>query len=396
MRAPATVIIGDHTQGLGIVRSAADAGGEIWVVNDKSISLARFSKYVNGYTRLPAGMLSQVGRADVDEMLVRALLDVPVAYPSLLCGVNEDIVSFIHRSRKRLGAKYAIPDVRLDTIVDKYLFNALLPEPLRIHTRLCSEVDLDHQAHPERLILKGRQGNGFRRVTGKKALPLTRLTIEARTQLFERLGPNEIVVQEIVETDRPVLSVCSFGVAGRLSAVFAYEKLRQHPNAFGTGTFLRSVSAGPVERLAREIHARTAFTGIAEIEFVFDRRTNSYKAIEMNPRTWKSIHFATLCEQNLVARYLTYLESGREPADTGYECDRYWADLATDIPQLIRNVERPRYPRGMFECTWRRSDPWPAFVLWTLFPLIAVEDTWSSLVAAVRARRRDSGVSVLA
>ncbi len=396
MRGPATVVLGDHTQGLGIVRSAADAGGDIWVVNDKRISLARFSKHLSGYVRLPAGTLRQVGRPDADNALARALLDVPVEYPSLICGVDDDLVSFIHRFRRRLGVKYAIPDVRLDTIVDKYLFNALLPERMRIHTRLCDEVNLDREPHPERFIVKGRQGSGFRRTTGKKALPLTRVTHEARTRLFERLGPQEMVVQEIVPTDRPVLSVCSFSIAGRISAAFAYEKIRQHPREFGTGTFLRSVAAGPVESLAREVIARTGFTGIAEVEFVFDPRTKTYKAIEMNPRTWKSIHFSTLCGQNLVARYLTYLESGREPEDAGYACGRYWTDLATDIPQLIRHARRPKYPRGMFECTWRPSDPWPAIALWTLFPLIAAENGLSSLVAAVRARRLDARVSAIA
>jgi predicted ATP-grasp superfamily ATP-dependent carboligase len=397
MFTPATVIIGNHTQGLGILRSAAAAGGKVWVVNDKSVSLTRFSKYLTGYKRIPRGTLGNLGHDDADEALLEALLELPVEYPSLLCGVDEDIVAFIDRFRRRLAHKYAIPEVRLDTIVDKYLFNALLPESLRIWTRLCSEVDIRQEREPQRYILKGRQGTAFRRITNRKAVPLARLTREKRRRLFSQLRPQDVVIQEIVGTDRPVASLCSFSISGRMSAVFAYEKLRQHPQDFGTGTFLRSITPDVLRPLAAEIVSRTGFTGISEIEFVFDRRTNTYKAVEMNPRTWKSVHFATLCGQNLVARYLMYLANGREITNVEYARyapNRYWTDLATDIPELIRERRLPRYPRGTFECTWSRSDPMPAVVLWTLLPLIGAEEQLAALAAEIRTRRTDTGTSV--
>src|SRR5947209_389172 len=108
MRKPATVVIGDHTQGLGILRSAAVAGGDLWVVNDKAISLARFSKYLSGYRRIGYGTLSQLGQAEFAETLLRVLLELPVEYPSLLLGVNDDIISFICRHAKLLKQKYAV------------------------------------------------------------------------------------------------------------------------------------------------------------------------------------------------------------------------------------------------------------------------------------------------
>ena len=75
--------------------------------------------------------------------------------------------------------------------------------------------------------------------------------------------------------------------------VFAYEKLRQHPAQFGTGTCLRSIHAGALMPLA-EIGCcgGHVLPGSLRSSLVLDSRTNTYKVVEMNPRTWKSIHFA--------------------------------------------------------------------------------------------------------
>lgn len=374
MRRPAAVVIGNHTHGLGIVRSAAEAGGEVWMVNDKAISLARFSKYLSGYKRIQRDTLRQLDRAEASETLLNGLLNLPVAYPAVLFGVNEDITKFIHLHSELLRGKYFVPDVEFEGIYDKYAFSSLVPETARIGTRLCSETDLARVGDPQRFILKGRQGSAFKRITGEKAIRLDQFTEQARVGLFEQLAPDQVVIQEIVRSDRPVVSVCSFSVNGQVSGFFEYEKLRQHPNCFGTGTYLRSVRVSSLEPVAERILGNLDFTGISEIEFIQDKRTGVYRVIEMNPRTWKSIHFATQCGQNLVARYLMFAATGRTGQDAHYACHRYWADLATDIPQMFRERKLWGYQRDFFECTWNRSDPWPALALWTLFPLMAAEN----------------------
>jgi predicted ATP-grasp superfamily ATP-dependent carboligase len=343
-------------------------------VNDTVLTLSRFSKHLSGYTRLPRGTLRHLDRSEAAETLVDALLSLPVAYPSLLFGVHEDITRFVHTHRDRLRDKYLVPDVQLQKIYDKYAFNTLLPASARIDTRLWSEVDPRAVDCPGLFILKGRQGKAFRWVTGEKALPLDHLTERDREVLFRRIAPDQVILQEVVESDRPVVSVCTFSANGEVAGTFTYEKLRQHPNRFGTGTYLRSTRAPSLERLAQTILQQLDFTGISEIEFIHDRRTGAYKIVEMNPRAWKSVHFATRCGQNLVARYLTFVATGETAPDNGYACDRHWADLATDLPQMLRERRLSTYERGFFECTWEKADPWPSLVLWTLFPLMALEE----------------------
>jgi predicted ATP-grasp superfamily ATP-dependent carboligase len=374
VRVPTAVIIGDHTQGLGIVRSAAEAGAEVWVVNDKCISLARFSRYLTGYKQVQRGTLSQLMWTKCAAGLREALLDIPFAGSAALFGVNEDITRFIHRNRAALQTRYFIPEVEFETIYDKFSFNALLPEAARIETHLCSEIDLGAQERPERYVLKGRSGNAFRQITGQKAIPLSQFSSSDRQRLFAQLAPDQVVLQAIVETARPVHSVCSFAVNGRVMGLFGYEKLRQHPNRFGTGTYLRSTSVDSLKPVTEHIIKRLNYTGISEIEFICDPSEDTYRVIEMNPRPWKSIHFATQCGGNLVGRHLLHMAGGLTAPDDHYLKGRYWADLATDIPQMFRERKLCRYHRGFFECVWDHYDPLPALILWTLFPLIGLEN----------------------
>jgi len=376
-RTPTVVIIGDHTQGLGIVRSAGVMGGVIWVVNDKHISLARFSRHLTQYKRIPRGTLACLDQPEQSERLLRTLLELPVEYPTLLFGVNEDIARFKQYHAEALRRQYVIPSGEVGRVYDKYLFNLSLAPEIGIPTRLCSEVQLDEVDEPEKFILKGRQGSAFRKLTGYKAIRLDQFILRGGTGIFAKLPADQIIVQEIVCTDRPVLSICSFSVEGKQAGTFAYEKLRQHPQDFGTGTYLRSVAPDSVKGLADVLLEQCKYTGISEIEFIYDCRIGRYRVIEMNPRAWKSVHFASQCGENVVAKYMEYVKTGLVSSSSHYARGRYWVDLATDLPQLIRRRQWDGYHSGTFECTWERSDPWPAVALWTLFPLILLEGSIS-------------------
>lgn len=376
-RIPPVVIIGDHTQGLGIVRSAAVMGGEIWVVNDRAISLARFSKHLTGYKQIQRGALARLDQPEQAERLLRTLLELPVEYPSLLFGVNEDISHFKQTYREALKQRYVIPSGDLQKVYDKYFFNLCLPMEIQINTRLCSDVSLEEIHESERFLVKGRQGSGFRTHTGKKAIPVDVLLRNGGQHLLAGMPAEQVILQEIVCTDRPVLSICSFSVNGESAGTFAYEKLRQHPKDFGTGTYLRSVDPGPVKELADIVLQRYKYTGISEIEWIYDCRTSRYRVIEMNPRAWKSVHFSSQCGENLIAKYIEFVKSGVVSRGSHYVRGQYWTDLATDLLQSIRMMKWGGYHPGVFECTWERSDPWPAVALWTLSPVIALENTLS-------------------
>jgi predicted ATP-grasp superfamily ATP-dependent carboligase len=212
-------------------------------------------------------------------------------------------------------------------------------------------------------------------------MPLAQLSKRGPAWIFDHLPPEQAIFQRIVVSDRPVVSFCSFCVDGKVHSSFQYEKLRQHPDQFGTGTYLRSTFVDELPPVAAQVLESLNYTGISEIEFIHDPAADGYKVIEMNPRTWKSVHFATQCGPNFVDSYLTFVVSGQGRPAQDFARGRHWVDLATDIPQMIREKKISRLHHGFRECTWDSMDPLPALALWGLSPLIALDHLWSWLAS---------------
>jgi hypothetical protein len=368
----AVVVIGNHTQGLGIVRSASVTGRPIHLFFDRKICASRFSKHLSCFHFLKRGALRNIDGRPYAEYLCDQLLSLPIEYPSPLFAVNEDIIRFIDMYRERLAQKYYIPDFELRLVFDKFDFNDFLPENIRIPTHVISNIDpgdfgVDY-------ILKGRQGNILRNLTGRKALILNSENKKLVAKALRELPNDRLVVQKIIRTSRPIFSVCTFCAEGAVHGLFMYEKLRQHPRRFGTGTYLKSSYSSELLEISKEILQGLKYTGVSEIEFVYDDDTQSYRVVEMNPRTWKSVMFATQCGQNTVEKYVKYIME--EPYGTGLEfaVDQHWVDLYTDIPQMIRERKVFSYNRGkLFECTWDRKDPFPFLAITFFSPLIALK-----------------------
>ena len=372
MKKSALVILGNGTQGLGIVRSAGNSGIQIIQINDKHISAARFSRYLSKYIRLYSNFFREIANnPEGCSELIKILLDLNIDQPSVLLGTNEDINEFIYSNKTLLEKKYFIPANEYELIFDKFLFNRLLPLENQIETYLDSPK-LFFEFKNSNYILKGRKGNKFKNISGKKAILLNEISDEFHSKLVEKIGKENLVVQKIIDGNFPVQSVCAFSEQGEIKGLFIYEKLRQHPDRFGTGTYLRSIESNDVLKIAEIILKKLKYTGISEIEFILDPIDNKFKVIEMNPRTWKSINFATQCSQNIVMKYIDYATGKKIKSSNYYTTDKYWTDLFADFSQMIREHKIfPYHFNNMYECTWEKTDPLPFVFSLLLLPLVA-------------------------
>jgi predicted ATP-grasp superfamily ATP-dependent carboligase len=370
MNKPSVVIIGNHTQGLGIIRSASNYGIPVYVLNDLVISSSRYSRYVKGYYKLSRNTISNLALSPVNEELTNLLLSLPVSFPSVLMGINEDIINYISANSKTLAAKYFIPENKYHLVFDKYEFNNLLPGKNKVPTFLLKDFDL-RQNNKDEYILKSRRGNKLRNITKEKALLLNGNNAAVENLIVKNFENDELIVQKLIKTKEPVQSSCAFSIEGEVYGLFQYKKIRQHPNQFGTGTYLKSIYNEILFEGASDIIRKLKYTGISEIEFILDEEVNDYKVIEMNPRTWKSINFSTQCGQNLVEKLIDYTLGKKILKDLNYRTDLYWVDIFTDIPQMLREKKLFTYNiKNLFECSWDRKDPLP-FISTILFsPLI--------------------------
>ena len=370
---PAIVILGNSAQALGIIRSAKDLNIPAIILNDVHFCSSRFSNYANKYIRLPRNTIRNLANSSSNDFLVNELLSLPVNNLTPLFGINEDIIKFFAKYRSKLSQKYFIPQNKLDHIFDKYEFNKLSPEQNRIETYLLNEINLENFVNRP-FIIKSRRGNKLRNHTGKKAISTIKLENSTKELLKKYFHPDEIIIQKVISSSKPVKSSCALSTDGEIIGLFQYEKLRQHPDQFGTGTYLKSIFEEELKTLSEEVLKKLLYTGISEIEFIYDNEKGNYKAIEMNPRTWKSINFSAQCGQNLVEKYIKYIINQPFSRTLDYKTDQYWVDLFTDISQMFREKKIFNYKsKNLFECTWDKKDPLPFLLSIFFAPLILLK-----------------------
>jgi predicted ATP-grasp superfamily ATP-dependent carboligase len=373
MNKPSLVILGNSVQGLGTIRSAELLDLPVYVLHDVHFCSTRFSRYTTKYIKLPKNTIKNLADSSSNNFLVNKLLSLPIGYPSPLFGINEDIINFFSDNRNALSKKYFIPENKLDYIFDKYEFNKLSPEGNRIETYLSSEIKLENFSN-NNFLIKSRRGNKLRNHTGKKAISINALDSTHKEIIEKYFNPEELIVQKIIETSLPVKSSCAFSVEGEILGLFQYEKVRQHPDQFGTGTYLKSIYEPELKTLSGDILQKLKYTGISEIEFIYDENDKNYKTLEMNPRTWKSINFATKCGQNLVEKYIKFILNQAFDKSLKYQTEKYWVDLFTDLPQMFREKRIFSYSRsGLFEGTWDKKDPLPFLTNIMFAPLILMK-----------------------
>ena len=123
------LILGNHTQGLGIVRSLAPVDADTHLVNDHHVALARFSRHLNHYHRLPKGTLKNVYLSEYTKQLIAAIREIvpPGARWPVFC-VHEDLVHFLHRNRPCLQDLLTIPENPILDIIDKYRFSQAMQQ----------------------------------------------------------------------------------------------------------------------------------------------------------------------------------------------------------------------------------------------------------------------------
>jgi predicted ATP-grasp superfamily ATP-dependent carboligase len=70
-------------------------------------------------------------------------------------------------------------------------------------------------------------------------------------------------------------------------AALVARRRRQYPIDFSyTSTYVETAVCPEVEDAGRRFLAALGFTGIAEVEFKYDRRDGRYKILDVNPRIW--------------------------------------------------------------------------------------------------------------
>jgi len=304
------VVLGLYVNGIGTIRSLAeDRKIRILGVGGKN-EIGMASKYLyKGY--------SLKNSSDSSELLY-ILETIRDTYGNaIIIPTGSDFwVKFLVDNGERLSPiKVFYRNDTLDVMRKSYQIE--LARKLGIPCPLTREIkNLEQLEDASRALVSPYVIKPVSRNTKKERFRIKVLT--TNTQLIDTLAPlislgEEYVVSELVPGDDSNLyTYGSYANNGKVIREFYGRKLTQIPSDFGvvgTAESLESIPGLKIqsEKLLSEIN----FTGISQIEYKFDERTNEYKLIEINPRSWMWANLASACGVNLpLAQY--YFETGRE------------------------------------------------------------------------------------
>jgi predicted ATP-grasp superfamily ATP-dependent carboligase len=348
----ALVLGGDYMIELGIVRSLGRRRIPVSVIGGQGASEGVVPSAVSRYCRESLAWPSRH-----DEVRIAHLLDLAdrgfegwTVFPT---GDNEArIVALGHRELSRRYVLTTPPWETLKFAYDKRLTYALahdlgVDHPTTHRPRDRRELERLECGYPA--ILKPAvktEVNAFTRARAWR--------VENRAELLRRyeaacrlVSPDAILVQELVPGGGEAqFSYAALYEDGRPVAELSARRARQYPPDFGaSSTFVETVERPEIEAFGRRLLGRIAYTGVAEVEFKFDRRDGRHKLLDLNARAWvwhplgrrAGVDFPHLAWR---------LAHGDTFAPLRGRAGERWLHLALDLPAAARSIARGELGAG--------------------------------------------------
>jgi predicted ATP-grasp superfamily ATP-dependent carboligase len=110
-------------------------------------------------------------------------------------------------------------------------------------------------------------------------------------EAIEQLVPvyGEVFLQERIPVSTKYTAGCLCNADGELRRICILRELRNYPLETGPASCVETVEHPEIAAYCEDLLASLHFTGIADIDFVEDRRDGRPKLMEINPRFWGSL-----------------------------------------------------------------------------------------------------------
>lgn len=338
---PGAVILGGHFLSLGATRSLAKHGIPVYVL-DSGLCVSRFSRHVRRFFKCPP----EEDEARFVEFLLRIgtenNMEKWVLFPS-----TDESVRILAQHRERLSEHYTVTTPPWDVV--KFLYDKRLTYQLALRQgvpvpetyNIGSVDDLASLNLDFPVVLKPAISAHLSTITKKKAYRAN--DMQELANLYEMMAtiidPSEILVQELIPgRAENLFSFVGFFKEGMTVAGLSARRPRQHPMEFGrASTFVETVNIPELETLATQLLKGIAYSGLAEVEFMYDQKDERFELLEVNPRIWGWHTIAIRAGLDLP--YLAYADAvGKEltvgPVRQGVK----WVRLVTDVPTAALEI----------------------------------------------------------
>jgi len=372
------MIIGGDFHGLGIARNLTVLGIPVFVV-DPGFCIARFSRFRGAYFKCPPLADSDAFVDFLMKLAMREKLGKTVLFP-----VSDTAVHILSKNRNRLEQHYLVPTPAWEITrlaydkkrTYKLAMEIGVPIPRTYFPE--NEVDLFEQALDYPVILKPAITAHFYPVTHLKAIRANdpdELLCNYR-HMSSIIDKSEIMVQEIIGGGpKNLFSFCSLFGNGAVKAKIMAVRLRQHPMDFGSSsTYVVTCNIPQLEELSTRILRGMNYYGLSEVEFMLDERDNTFKLIDINPRTWAWHTLGAKAGVNFSALLFRDMHNDSVHVDC-FETGVIWIREVSDVPTAVSEIAKHRLRvidylrtlKGKKElAVFSRRDPLPfvAELLW--------------------------------
>jgi len=382
MNEKGVVIIGGNVQGLGLLRTYARHNINTIIINNKNLDIVKFSKYLKKYI-----VFKQMNKPlELKKFLIH-LAEVEKLYGWIILPTEDSVVYTLSQYKSELEQYYKIPTEKWDII--KYTYDKkltyMLAEKLGIPIpKTFYPKDIDDVLHISEKIefpclLKPSVMHRFYNLTGKKLLKVNTKDemIKSYKTMAQLIPPSEILIQEVISgTPKNPISFGCFINKNVLSWVMIAKK-RMIPIDFGVGTYNETIKIPELKELSLQILNEIGYSGLCEVEFIKDPKDQTYKFLEINPRSWLQITITNQTNGPLIPLVYYYYQNKMDKVnkiltDSAGEYKRikwihFWQDFYVSILESLNgNLHLNEYLetfKGKKEYAVERwDDPMPFLV----------------------------------
>ena len=376
--AVAAVFGTEWRNGLALLRELGRAGIEVLALSDKESSLGFRSRYAAERHLHPDPMdepdefLAWL-RGFGEEQSAQGRVIVPFPTSDLLVSI------FARHMESLPGFRCPFPSwsVVAGCLDKESQVRAALevgvPAPKTYFSESLGDLhrDLDDGAVQFPLLLKQRESYtreafddaGLRRF---RAVPLPdRGRLEEVIRTVESASVPFLIQEVIPGSDDALYTLGSYmNREGVILSGFTGRKLRQKPPKFGIARVAESVDAPSLFDLGAALLQRLGFFGISQVEFKLDSRDDTFKLIEVNPRSWSWIGLGPRTGARIAVA--AFRDTVGLPVSPQKGSGRYrWICLADDLVASIQHRDAVPFlsllhpTKGISEAYLSVTDPRP-------------------------------------
>jgi D-aspartate ligase len=333
-------ILGNHIQALGLCRQISKVGVEVILFTNTKHSISRYSNSVKR---------SIIYKNEVD-LLTKIISLKENSKTILLFPTNDQMVSFLSFHYISLSESFyiGIPEPKTaDIFANKrntYRFASKnnIPIPESYFPENINELKIlsDKLIYP--VIIKPAIMHSFHKIFGKKAFKCNSKEelIEKSNQIAERFPIEDLIIQEFLDGGAKTLySYGTFAARGKAIASIMANRIRQNPMDFGNSTtYAITCNIPEIKELAEKILNLTDYFGLAEVEFMYDMKTDQYKFLEINTRAWKWHSISNGLGFSFIGKMISYFNENDLTEIKDFDQQIAWIERLTDTVVIIKEL----------------------------------------------------------